>query len=74
MRMHAETWKGASSSQNTILVAVKSTKTNNPCSLRGLLSEIKILSYLGKHENIVSLVGVHRENLRQGVEKRTLKN
>ncbi|CAL8128742.1 unnamed protein product [Orchesella dallaii] len=44
--------------------------TQASCSiatLKGLLSEIKILSYLGKHENIVSLIGSYTEELRNGI-------
>lgn len=35
-------------------------------ALTGLLSEIKVLAYLGKHENIVELLGANTQSLRQG--------
>lgn len=36
-------------------------------SLLGILSEIKVLSYVGKHENIVELVGAYTEQLSLGM-------
>lgn len=35
-------------------------------ALKGLLSEVKILSHIGNHNNIISLVGANTENLRKG--------
>ncbi|CAL8128736.1 unnamed protein product [Orchesella dallaii] len=44
--------------------------TQPSCSittLKGLLSEIKLLSYLGNHKNIVALIGSYTAELRNGV-------
>ncbi|CAL8128519.1 unnamed protein product [Orchesella dallaii] len=44
--------------------------TQPSCSittLKGLLSEIKLLSYLGNHENIVALIGSYTAELRNGI-------
>lgn len=35
--------------------------------LKGLLSEIKILAYLGKHDNIVYIVGAYTAELQKGL-------
>lgn len=43
--------------------------TNISCpksAFKGILSEIKILSYLGPHENIVGLIGAHTSDLQKG--------
>lgn len=49
-------------------VAFKMTRPDCPVSaLRGLLSEIKILIYLGKHENIVSICGAYTAELSNGM-------
>lgn len=48
-------------------VAFKMTHPDCPISaLKGLLSEIKILIYLGKHENIVSICGAYTSEIRNG--------
>lgn len=61
------------SKEEEILVAVKtikparavvSDKANLP--LKGLLSEIKLLSYIGIHTNVVRLHGAHTAKLRDG--------
>lgn len=39
---------------------------NHLISMRSLLSEIKILSYLGSHERIVGLVGANTEQIHKG--------
>ncbi|CAL8122200.1 unnamed protein product [Orchesella dallaii] len=49
-------------------VAFKTTRPACPAfALRGLLSEIKILSHLGKHDNIVSICGAYTAELDKGV-------
>ncbi|CAL8118447.1 unnamed protein product [Orchesella dallaii] len=49
-------------------VAFKMTRPDCPVSaLRGLLSEIKILSHLGKHDNIVSICGAYTTELENGI-------
>jgi len=48
-------------------VAIKTTAPQaNKTYLRALLSEIKILIYLGHHENIVELIGVDTSELSSG--------
>lgn len=47
-------------------VAVKMCQPGSITALKGLLSEIKILSYLGKHENVVSLIGAHTDLISLG--------
>jgi len=48
-------------------LAFKTTKPNCPATaLKGILSEIKVLIYLGKHENIVNLHGAYTAELRKG--------
>ncbi|CAL8121490.1 unnamed protein product [Orchesella dallaii] len=45
----------------------RTTFSSKIFALRGLLSEIKILSYLGKHENVVSLCGAYTAELANGI-------
>lgn len=57
-----------SETKNTqVDIAVKTCKRG--CSqdtLRGVLSEIKIMSFLGKHPKVVSLLGAYTNDLSQG--------
>ncbi|CAG7838415.1 unnamed protein product [Allacma fusca] len=49
-------------------VAVKTVKPGADKSyLKALLSEIKILIYLGKHDNLIALVGACTSDLRKGI-------
>ncbi len=55
-------------SDEEIKVAVKSTNPQKPhkTALTGLLSEIKVLSHVGPHPNIIKLFGAHTTNIRTG--------
>lgn len=49
-------------------VALKMAKSDCPKNaLKGLLSEIKILTYLGKHPNIVSIQGAYTAEILNGI-------
>lgn len=51
-----------------IEVALKMAKSDCPKNaLKGLLSEIKILTYLGKHPNIVSIQGAYTAEILNGI-------
>jgi len=54
--------------RTAINVAIKTMRLGKPSSsvLSGILSEIKVLAYLGKHDNIVELLGANTENLKKG--------
>jgi len=53
------------------VVAVKIAKASADVELfKSLLSEVKIMMYIGKHENIVGLIGV----CTQGIRKRKYTN
>lgn len=47
-------------------VAVK-TVTQSSLGLRSLLTEVKILSYVGKHKNVVNLIGACTVDLKQSM-------
>jgi len=48
-------------------VAVKTLKTKtNVAALKGILSELKIMACVGKHSNIVNLVGACTKRMRKG--------
>ena len=48
-------------------VAVKTYKNNLPAAvLKSALSEIEVLIYIGRHENIVRLIGVYATELHKG--------
>ncbi|ODM88886.1 Macrophage colony-stimulating factor 1 receptor 2 [Orchesella cincta] len=52
---------------NEIRVAVKTIMHSSPPTARaGLLSEIKVLSYLGKHDHIVNVVGAYTKAIKKG--------
>lgn len=49
-------------------VAVKTVKENvDKIYLKSLLTELKVLIYLGHHDHIVSLIGAHTTQLRKGI-------
>lgn len=53
-------------------VAVKVSRAN--CSaniLKSLLSEIKILIYVGKHANVISIIGACTKDIGKGKEENT---
>jgi hypothetical protein len=51
-------------------VAFKKPNANmSATQLKNLLSEIKIMSYIGKHENVVILLGAHTEGIKDGDNK-----
>ena len=45
---------------------LKSNANSNPDYLRSLLGELKVMSYLGSHSNLVGLVGSIMENIKGG--------
>jgi len=48
-------------------VAVKTTRDGvEKVYLAALIQELKVLSYLGSHENIVNMLGAYTSQLRQG--------
>lgn len=52
-------------SSPTRIVAVKTVRPNEDVSnFKMLLAEVKIMAYIGSHENIVSLVGAYTRNIR----------
>lgn len=51
--------------QGPFPVAVKTTKDSDASQLRSLLSEIKLMTYIGKHENIVNLIGAITQDLKK---------
>lgn len=51
---------------NWINVAVKMSKVSTKEALMGLLEEVKLMAYLGAHNNIVSLIGAHTADLSEG--------
>jgi len=56
-------------------VAVKTTKKNaDKAYLKALLSELKIMIYLGNHEHIVQLVGASTRYLEKGLYKHAFPN
>ncbi|ODM97474.1 Mast/stem cell growth factor receptor kita [Orchesella cincta] len=62
-------YEGTLNVDDTVLpVAVKTTKTqSNAQNLRSLLKEVKIMLYVGKHSNIVTLLGCCTTNLHEGM-------
>lgn len=54
--------------RETVTVAVKTIKygRSNCAAQRGLLSEIKVLSYLGTHKYIIKLMGAYTRDLEKG--------
>ena len=52
---------------NGNVVAVKTVKENvDKIYIKSLLSELKVLIYLGNHPNIVGLMGAHTTKMRRG--------
>ncbi|OXA54394.1 Vascular endothelial growth factor receptor 1 [Folsomia candida] len=61
------TLKNKDNPEITDVVAVKTVNSENcdEICFRALLIEVKILSYIGKHENVVNLIGACTGNLKQ---------
>ncbi len=54
---------GDSRDRQTTLVAVKTVKTDaSECELLDLVREAELMKYLGKHENILNLIGCSTQN------------
>ena len=54
-------------------VAVKTTVTNtNDAALEALVSELKILIYLGSHLNVVNLLGACTKEIHRGLKMKRL--
>ena len=54
--------------EDLITVAVKAVKRNvSILYFKALLNELKIMAHLGKHPNIVSLVGASTHNIRKSM-------
>lgn len=51
-----------------VKVAVKLANADkaHKTALKGLLSEIKILAHIGKHDNITEMIGANTSDLKQG--------
>lgn len=61
--------KEALKGMNSIDVAVKTVKDNMEIVyFKTLLSEVKIMAHIGKHPNIVTLVGACTRNIRKSKE------
>ncbi|ODM88474.1 Platelet-derived growth factor receptor beta [Orchesella cincta] len=51
-------------------VAVKTTMPSSPSTAKtGMLYEIKVLSYLGRHDNIVNIHGAYTKGIKNGMER-----
>ena len=60
--------QGIIDDEQTTTVAVKLVrKTADPVDIRALISELKIMIHLGKHLNLVNLLGACTNNLRKGM-------
>jgi len=50
-------------------VAIKTLKPEaDQCHLKALMTELKVLLYLGKHNHLVSLQGAYTRNLHKGIK------
>lgn len=50
---------------NAVIVAVKTVKKNVHINyFKALMSELKILAFIGHHENIVNLIGANTANIK----------
>lgn len=66
--------EGLEEEAKTTRVAVKMCKDGaDMAHLRALTLELKIMVHLGKHLNIVNLMGAHTANMEKG-EENSLKN
>lgn len=48
-------------------VMVKSSQPGSLRAIQGFLSEVKLMTYLGQHENIVSLIGAYTQEVDKGL-------
>ncbi|CAL8136376.1 unnamed protein product [Orchesella dallaii] len=60
-------YRGSVQKEFEMQVAVKTTKKTSPSpAISGLLSEIKVMSYIGQHLNIVSMIGAFTKEVKTG--------
>jgi len=51
-------------------VAIKTLKPMDDISyFKALMSELKIMGFIGKHDNIVNLLGAYTKNLQNSIKK-----
>jgi serine/threonine protein kinase len=48
-------------------VAFKTTKSTQVSQLKNFLSEVKIMIHIGKHPNVVGIVGAYTAEIRDGI-------
>jgi len=60
---HGQIFKGMLTC-SSIDVAVKTSRCSD-VSVKQILSEMKILAYVGKHENVLQLLGANTSELKQ---------
>ena len=58
--------KGTYNENSVAIKMLKSNSTSNAEYLRSLLGELKVMSYLGNHHNLVALIGAITENIKSG--------
>ena len=67
--------QGIIDSEQTTTVAVKMVRRSaDPTNIRALASELKIMIHLGKHLNVVNLLGACTNNIVKRTESLTFSN
>ncbi|ODM96865.1 Platelet-derived growth factor receptor beta [Orchesella cincta] len=60
-------YRGIVQKEQEIKVAIKTTKIPSPTTaISALLSEIKVMTHIGQHENVVSMIGAYTKEVRTG--------
>jgi len=60
-------YRGSIQKETEVQVAIKAPKPSSPSTaISGLLAEIKVMTHIGKHENIVDLLGAYTKELKRG--------
>ena len=58
--------KGAYQGRDVAIKMVKNNVSNNADHLKSLLGELKVMSYLGSHTNLVGIIGAITRNIKGG--------
>ena len=58
--------KGTYQGKEVAIKMLKNNSSQSPEYLRSLLGELKVMSYLGNHPNLVGLIGAITRNIKRG--------
>lgn len=59
--------KGLDGKSKTVAVKMPRSQTNNLAALEDLISELKVMIYIGSHLNVLNLLGACTKSIHKGI-------